>query len=213
MLFEDALENGARREIAREILLILTNFENNQDCIWETIMNFFSFVEENKKVKLIKFLIHKLSSFDKLSFIANELLTISEDDINEIKKEASSIMEKKRSGYNSYPDNDKSYIELCLFLKLFGKIEDISFLEPAKEKYSFLKCIFEPKNFDVTTINFQERIWSEIFENDDYRENIILVNNNKEKIEEMLLQAINNGNAGFFENQMFFRYFFRNSKD
>lgn len=230
-LFEDALANGARREIAREFLLLLANFSIKQSCAWKVIERFISAVEKDKKAKMVTFLIYNMFShspqfikdkicelisehedsfdaYEKIELIVNDLLTICEGDINEIRNIVNSIVQKKNNGISSFPDCDKLYIDMCLRLKLSGKIEDISFLEPAKEKYSFLKCVFEPETFDVTTINFRESIWREIFEKTEYREKMLSVNNNREQIKGMLIKILNNGNAGVVENQIFFRHFF-----
>ena len=230
--FEDALSNGRQIEFINELLLLLANFKHKQAYVCETICGYIALVQDDKKATMAKFLVDNVyynsfqllkdkilglvaesegsfAPYDKLLLMVNEFFKISENDINNIKSEVINISQKQSNGLQMYPDYDKAYIELCLVLILLGKIEDISFLEAAREKYPFLNCVLQPESFDIATINFKNSLWREFFENAEYKEKLLSVNDNKEKIKESLVRTLNNGNAGHAENQIFFRHFWR----
>jgi len=232
LIYEDALSTGKRKEFATELLLLLASFKHKQKCVCESLNGFIMLVEDNKKTAMAKFLTNNIyyksfqplkdtilefvekcensfGRYDRIRLIVDGFLPICESDVNDIKNEVSRIVQKKSKGLHEYPDYDKEYLEICMILILRNKIEDISFLESAKEKYPFLKSIFEPENFDVAEIRFSESIWREFFETEEYREKLRSLNNNEEKIKVMLVRALNNGSAGFAENQIFFRYFWK----
>ena len=230
--FEDAIGHGFHSEFVKELLLLLANFEHKQKCACAYIDDFIARLCGDKTAAMAKFLAHNIyyksfqllknkicefvaacedsfTTYDKIALIVDGFLQINENDINNIKNEVSRISQKKPDGFQTFPDYDKAYLELCLVLKFHGKIEDISFLEVAKEKYPFLNCVFQPEDFDVAAIDFQTSLWMEFFENAEYREKLLSVNDNKEKIKESLVRTLNNGNAGHAENQIFFRHFWR----
>jgi len=231
-LFKDALNNGHQREFIKELLLLLANFKHKQVYVCETICGYIALVQDDKKASMAKFLVDNIydnsfqllkdkmlglvaenegffAPYDKLVLMVNEFFKISENDISNIKSEVINISQKQSNVLQMSPDYDKAYIELCLVLVLLGKIEDISFLEAAREKYPFLNCVLQPESFDISAIDFKTSLWRKFFENDEYREKLLSVNDNRERIKESLVRTLNNGNAGHGENQVFYRHFWR----
>ncbi|MCL2362447.1 MAG: hypothetical protein FWC73_11620, partial [Defluviitaleaceae bacterium] len=227
-----ALSNGYQREFINELLLLLANFKHKQAYACEAICGYIALVQDDKKASMAKFLVDNVyynsfqllkdkilglvaesedsfAPYDKLLLMVNGFFKISETDISNIKGEVINISQKQSNGLQMSPDYDKAYIELSLVLILLGKIEDISFLEAAREKYPFLNCVLQPESFDIATINFKNSLWRDLFENAEYREKLLSVNDNKEKIKESLVRTLTNGNAGPAENQIFFRHFWR----
>jgi len=223
---EDAISNGYQKEFIKELLLLMATFKHKQTSVCEAICGYIALVQDDKKASMAKFLVDNIyynsfqdlkdkifefvaehedsfAPYDKLLLIVNEFFQISENDISNIKSEVIHISQKKSNVLQRSPDYDKAYIELCLVLILLGKIEDVSFLEVVKEKYPVINCILQPKSFDITSINFNNSLWRVFFENADYREKLLSVNDNREKIKESLVRTLNNGNAGYIENQIF----------
>ncbi|WP_288716354.1 SIR2 family protein [uncultured Enterococcus sp.] len=139
-----------------------------------------------------------------LNLIRLDVIHIDESVKREFVQLIDQTIEKRKSGYSSFPDPEKETIEKSIVFYLLGTVDNIEFLKPFTTSSVFLDFIFNYESFDYSKIDFKEYMWVNLFKNDFYREKILI--HGKEKIKKNLIKDINNGDAKEEQKKIFFKY-------